>query len=147
MSLLRLIRSYLLPYRKLLVLILAFQTVQTILTLLLPTISADIINNGIIKNDLDYIYRTGALMLGVTLVQVVFAVIAMYFGAKAAMSFGRDVRQAVFRHVTSFATSDVNRFGPASLITRITNDVQQSQMLVAMLCTFFVQAPIMIVGG
>jgi ATP-binding cassette subfamily B protein len=153
-SLLRLIRAYLLPYRKVLLLIALFQTVQTILTLLLPTISADIINNGVLHvsngvldPDLDYIYRTGALMLGVTLVQVVFAVIAMYFGAKAAMAFGRDVRQAVFRRVSSFATSDVNTFGPASLITRITNDVQQAQMLVAMLCTFFVGAPIMIVGG
>jgi ATP-binding cassette subfamily B protein len=153
-SLLRLIRKYLFQYRKLLLLIVVFQTVQTVLTLLLPTISADIINNGIlhvsngvIDPDLDYIYRTGALMLGVTLVQVVFAVIAMYFGAKAAMAFGRDVRQAVFRRVSSFATSDVNTFGPASLITRITNDVQQAQMLVAMMCTFFVGAPIMIVGG
>jgi ATP-binding cassette subfamily B protein len=152
--LLRLIRRYLFRYRKLLLLIVVFQTVQTVLTLLLPTISAAIINNGIlhvsngvIDPDLDYIYRVGALMLGVTLVQVVFAVIAMFYGAKAAMAFGRDVRQAVFRRVSSFATSDVNMFGPASLITRITNDVQQAQMLVAMMCTFFVGAPIMIVGG
>ncbi len=147
MSMLRLIRSYLFPYRKLLALLLVFQTVQTILTLLLPSINADIINNGVITGDTDYIFRVGAVMLGVTLVQVVFAVIAVYFGSKAAMAFGRDVRGALFRRVTAFSTSDVNTFGPSSLITRITNDVQQTQLLVAMICTLFVAAPIMIVGG
>jgi ATP-binding cassette subfamily B protein len=144
---LRLIRSYLFPYRKLLMLILGFQTVQTILTLLLPTINADIINKGVITGDTGYVYRVGTFMLGVTLVQVVFAVIAIYFGAKAAMAFGRDVRAAVFRRVTSFSTSDINHFGPSSLITRITNDVQQTQLLVAMICTLFIGAPIMIIGG
>ena len=147
MSMLRLIRSYLFPYRKVLALLLVFQTAQTILTLLLPSINADIINNGVITGDTDYIYRAGALMLGVTLVQVVIAVIAVYFGSKAAMAFGRDVRSALFRRVTAFSTSDVNTFGSSSLITRITNDVQQTQLLVAMICTLFVAAPIMIVGG
>ncbi|HEX5588615.1 MAG TPA: ABC transporter ATP-binding protein [Acidimicrobiia bacterium] len=144
---LQLLRRYLLPYRSLLLAVLGFQFVQTILTLLLPTINADIINNGLVKGDTDYIYRVGAFMLGVTLVQVVFAVIAIYFGAKAAMAFGRDVRGALFRGVTSFSTADVNTFGASSLITRITNDVQQVQMLVVMICTLFVSAPIMIVGG
>jgi ATP-binding cassette, subfamily B, multidrug efflux pump len=144
---LQLLRKYLLPYRSLLLAVLGFQFVQTILTLLLPTINADIINNGVITGDTDYIYRVGALMLGVTLVQVVFAVIAIYFGAKAAMAFGRDVRGALFRGVTAFSTADVNTFGASSLITRITNDVQQVQMLVVMICTLFVSAPIMIVGG
>jgi ATP-binding cassette, subfamily B, multidrug efflux pump len=144
---LQLLRRYLLPYRSLLLAVLAFQFVQTVLTLLLPTINADIINNGVITGDTDYIYRVGALMLGVTLVQVVFAVIAIYFGAKAAMAFGRDVRGALFRGVTAFSTADVNTFGASSLITRITNDVQQVQMLVVMICTLFVSAPIMIIGG
>ncbi|MET0629137.1 MAG: ABC transporter ATP-binding protein [Acidimicrobiia bacterium] len=144
---LQLLRKYLLPYRSLLLAVLAFQFVQTILTLLLPTINADIINNGVITGDTDYISRVGALMLGVTLIQVVFAVIAIYFGAKAAMSFGRDVRGALFRGVTAFSTADVNTFGASSLITRITNDVQQVQMLVVMICTLFVSAPIMIIGG
>jgi ATP-binding cassette, subfamily B, multidrug efflux pump len=144
---LQLLRKYLLPYRSLLLAVLGFQFVQTILTLLLPTINADIINNGVITGDTDYIYRVGSLMLGVTLVQVVFAVIAIYFGAKAAMAFGRDVRGALFRGVTAFSTADVNTFGASSLITRITNDVQQVQMLVVMICTLFVSAPIMIVGG
>jgi ATP-binding cassette subfamily B protein len=147
MLMLKLLRTYLLPYRKLLFAVLGFQFVQTMMTLLLPTLNADIINKGVVKGDTGYIWRLGSVMLGVTLVQVVFAIIAIYFGARAAMSFGRDVRDALFRGVTAFSAADVNSFGASSLITRITNDVQQVQMLVVMMCTLFVAAPIMIVGG
>jgi ATP-binding cassette subfamily B multidrug efflux pump len=143
----RLLKQYLFPYRKLLLLVLLFQTVQTVMNLFLPTLNADIINNGVIPGDTTYIWHTGLVMLGATLVQIVFAIVAIYFGAKAAMAFGRDVRSALFRGVTDFSTADVNRFGASSLITRITNDVQQVQMLVVMLCTLFVAAPIMIIGG
>jgi ATP-binding cassette, subfamily B, multidrug efflux pump len=144
---LKLLKTYLLPYRKLLYIVLGLQIVQTSMTLLLPTLNADIINNGVVKGDTDYIYREGALMLGVTLVQVVFAVTAIYFGARAAMAFGRDVRGGLFHGVTSFSAQEVNHFGSSSLITRITNDVQQVQMLVVMMCTLFVAAPITIVVG
>jgi ATP-binding cassette, subfamily B, multidrug efflux pump len=144
---LKLLRTYLLRYRGLLLAVLAFQTVQTMFQLVLPSLNADIINKGVIPGDTEYIWKLGAVMLGATLVQVVFAVIATYFGARAAMAFGRDVRGALFHRVTEFSTADVNRFGAASLITRITNDVQQVQMLVVMICTLFVGAPIMIVGG
>ena len=89
---LKLLRTYLLPYRKLLFAVLGFQFVQTIMTLLLPTLNADLINKGVVAGDTDYILKLGSIMLGVTLVQVVFAIIAIYFGARAAMSFGRDVR-------------------------------------------------------
>jgi ATP-binding cassette subfamily B multidrug efflux pump len=147
MLMLKLLRTYLLPYRKLLFAVLGFQLVQTLLTLSLPTINADIINKGVITGDTGYIWRMGGVLLGVTLVQVIFAVIAIYFGARAAMSFGRDVRGALFRGVTAFSAADVNTFGASSLITRITNDVQQVQMLVVMMCTLFVGAPIMIIGG
>jgi ATP-binding cassette, subfamily B, multidrug efflux pump len=147
MLMLKLLRTYLLPYRKLLFAVLGFQFVQTIMTLLLPTLNADLINKGVVAGDTDYIVKLGMIMLGVTLVQVVFAIIAIYFGARAAMSFGRDVRGALFRGVTAFSAADVNTFGASSLITRITNDVQQVQMLVVMICTLFVAAPIMIVGG
>jgi ATP-binding cassette subfamily B multidrug efflux pump len=147
MLMLKLLRTYLLPYRKLLWAVVAFQLVQTIMTLLLPTLNADLINNGVAKQDTAYIWHLGGIMLGLTLVQVVFAIIAIYFGARAAMSFGRDVRNALFRSVTAFSAADVNTFGASSLITRITNDVQQVQMLVVMICTLFVAAPIMIVGG
>ncbi len=147
MLMLKLLKTYLLPYRKLLFAVLAFQFVQTMMTLSLPTLNADIINKGVITGDTGYIWRLGSVMLGVTLVQVVFAITAIYFGARAAMSFGRDVRGALFRGVTAFSAADVNTFGASSLITRITNDVQQVQMLVVMMCTLFVSAPIMIVGG
>ena len=147
MLMFQLLRSYLRPYRGLLAIVLACQTVAMMMVLLLPSLNADIINKGVLTGDTGYIWRLGGVMLGVTLVQVAFAVTATYFGAKAAMAFGRDLRGELFRRVTSFSTADVNRFGASSLITRITNDVQQVQLLVVMICTLFIGAPIMIVGG
>jgi ATP-binding cassette subfamily B protein len=147
MDMLRLLRKYLLKYRGLLVAIIVFQGIQTGFQLVIPTLNADLIDKGVLQGDNSEIWHLGGIMIGATLGQVVFAIIATYFGAKAAMAFGRDVRGAIFQRVTSFATADVNRFGSASLITRITNDVQQMQLLVVMLCTLFVSAPIMVVGG
>ncbi|MFI5053728.1 MAG: ABC transporter ATP-binding protein [Acidimicrobiia bacterium] len=144
---LKLLRTYLLPYRKLLFAVLALQIVQTSMTLLLPTLNANIINNGVLKQDTSYIWHEGAIMLGVTFVQVVFAIAATYFGARAAMAFGRDVRGGLFHGVASYSAQEVNHFGASSLITRITNDVQQVQMLVVMMCTLFVAAPITIAVG
>jgi ATP-binding cassette subfamily B multidrug efflux pump len=145
--LVRLLRSYLLPYRNLLWAVVALQFVQTMATLLLPTLNADLIDNGIAKGDTDYIWKIGAIMLGVTLVQVLFAIGATYYGSKAAMRFGRDVRDGLFHQVTAFSTREVSHFGAPSLITRITNDVTQVQMLVVMTCTLLVAAPITIVAG
>ncbi len=145
--LVRLLRTYLFRYRKLLFAVLALQFVQTMATLALPTLNADIIDKGIITGDTGYIVRMGMIMLGITLIQVVFAIGATYFGSRAAMGFGRDVRGGLFHTVTGFSAQEVNHFGAPSLITRITNDVQQIQMLVVMGCTLFVAAPIMIVGG
>jgi ATP-binding cassette subfamily B protein len=127
--------------------VLALQVVQTSMTLLLPTLNADIINNGVLKKDTSYILHIGGIMLGVTFIQVVFAIAATYFGAKAAMAFGRDVRGGLFHGVTRFSAQEVNHFGASSLITRITNDVQQVQMIVVMMCTLFVAAPITIAVG
>jgi ATP-binding cassette subfamily B multidrug efflux pump len=147
MLMLKLLKTYLLPYKKLLYAVLALQLVQTSMTLTLPTLNADIINNGVVKGDTAYIWNVGIIMLGVTMIQVVFAVAATYFGARAAMAFGRDVRGGLFHGVTSFSAQEVNHFGSSSLITRITNDVQQVQMLVVMMCTLFVAAPITIGVG
>jgi ATP-binding cassette subfamily B protein len=147
MLMVRLLRTYLFPYRKLLFIVVALQAVATTTTLILPTLNANIINNGVLKGDSGYIWRLGSIMLGVTFVQVMFAIGAIYFGAKAAMAFGRDVRAGLFHGVTAFSTQEVNHFGASSLITRITNDVQQVQMLVVMMCTLFVAAPITIVVG
>jgi ATP-binding cassette subfamily B protein len=123
------------------------QLIQTLATLYLPTLNADIIDNGVITGDIRYIMRTGAFMLAIALVQIVCAVGAVYFGARTAMALGRDVRQAVFSKVQQFSAREVGHFGAPSLITRGTNDVQQVQMLALMTFTLMVAAPIMCVGG
>ncbi len=147
MTLLRLLNTYLLRYRKLLLLVLAFTFVQTMCTLLLPTLNADIIDKGVLTGNTGYIWRLGGVMLAITIVQVAFAIVAVYYGARAAMAFGRDVRGALFHRVTDFSAEDVASYGAPSLITRITNDVTQVQILVLMSCTLLVAAPITIVGG
>src|SRR4051794_36546430 len=147
MDLLRLLRTYLLRYRKLLTIVVALTFVQVMCTLLLPSLNADIIDKGVVTGNTDYIWRTGGVMLAVTVVQVIFAVAAVFYGARVAMAFGRDVRSALFHRVTDFSAQDVASFGAPSLITRITNDVTQVQVLVLMSCTLLVAAPITIVGG
>jgi ATP-binding cassette subfamily B protein len=146
-SLKRLLQSHLWPYRRLLLLVLVLQAVQTFATLTLPELSADLINNGVLLGDEAYIWRTGAVMLCFSLVQIVFAITAVRFGARVAMSFGRDVRREIFHQVTDFSAREVGRFGAPSLITRITNDVQQIQMLVVLFTTMMVAAPITMVIG
>jgi len=145
--LISLLRTYLRRYRALLAAVVALQFVQTMASLYLPSLNADIIDKGIATGDTAFIWRTGGVMLFVTLVQVSFAIGATYFAAKTAMSFGRDVRGSLFHQVTGFSTQEVSRFGAPSLITRITNDVQQVQMLVLMSCTLLVAAPITLTGG
>ena len=145
--LIRLLRDRLGPYRNQLALVVLLQFVQTAATLYLPSINADIIDKGVIRGDEDYIWARGGLMLGVTFVQVVFSIAAVYVGAKVAMAFGRDVRHHLFHRVVGFSAKEVNELGAPSLITRITNDVQQVQMLVVMGCTLFVAAPITGIGG
>ena len=135
------------PYRKIIALVVVLQTVQTFASLTLPSLNADLINNGVLTGDNDYIRRTGVVMLGFTLLQIVFAIAAVYFGAKAAMGFGRDVRRDLFSRVNAFSTREVGQFGAPSLITRITNDVQQVQMLVVMTTTLMITAPLTMVIG
>jgi ATP-binding cassette subfamily B multidrug efflux pump len=145
--LIRLLRRFLRPYGGPMALIVLLQLVQTLATLYLPTLNADIIDDGLVKGDIGYILRIGGVMLGVTLVQISCSIGAVYFGARTAMALGRDVRSAVFDKVQSFSAREVGRFGTPSLITRTTNDVQQVQMLVLMTFTLVVSAPIMCVGG
>ena len=116
-------------------------------SLFLPTLNASIIDKGVLTGDTDYIWKLGGVMLAITLVQVGFSIAAVFCGARAAMSFGRDVRRDLFHKVTGFSAREVGEFGAPSLITRITNDVQQVQMLVLMACTLLIVAPITIVGG
>ena len=143
----RLLSSVLTQYRGLLWLVVGFQLVQALAGLFLPTLNSDIINNGVVKNDVGYIWRMGGIMLLVTLAQVVFSVAAVYVGSKVAMGFGRDVRKRLFHQVNTFSSREVAQFGAPSLITRITNDVQQVQMLVLMTCTLILGAPFTAIGG
>jgi ATP-binding cassette subfamily B multidrug efflux pump len=143
----RLLKSHLGPYRRALWLIVVLQTIQTSAALTLPTINARIIDKGVIAGNTHYIYTWGAIMLGFALIQVVFSVAAVYWGGMVAMSFGRDLRKNLFHKVTDFSAREVGTFGAPSLITRITNDVQQVQMLVVMAATMAIAAPITMVVG
>jgi ATP-binding cassette, subfamily B, multidrug efflux pump len=145
--LIRLLREYLRPYRKPLSLVLLLQLAQTLATLYLPTLNADIIDKGVIFHDTHYILTTGGVMLAITLAQIGCAIGAVYFGAKTAMALGRDVRHGVFARVQQFSDREVSHFGTPSLITRTTNDVQQVQMLAIMTFTLLLSAPIMCIGG
>ena len=143
----QLLRTYIRPYRKQLYLVVGLQLVATIAALYLPSLNADIIDQGVVRQDTGYIWSHGGIMLAVSLVQVLFAIAGVFFGARAAMGFGRDVRHALFHQVTGYSAKEINELGAPSLITRITNDVTQVQMLVLMGCTMFVAAPITTVGG
>lgn len=145
--LITLVRRQLRPYRRQISLVVLLQLVQTIANLYLPTLNADIIDQGVVKGDTGYIMRIGAAMIGVSLVQIICSIGAVYVGAQVASALGRDVRAAIFERVQSFSAREVGHFGAPSLITRTTNDVQQVQMLALMTFTMMVSAPIMMVGG
>ena len=145
--LIRLLRRYLQPYRSVLAGVVVLQLVGTMAALYLPSLNASIIDEGVAKGDTSVIWRTGGVMLVVSLLQIVCAIAATYLGARTAMGFGRDVRGALFDRVLGFSARELNGFGAPSLITRNTNDVQQVQMLVLLSTTMFVAAPITMVGG
>jgi ATP-binding cassette subfamily B protein len=145
--LIRLLRTYLRRYKRELLIVVLLQFAQTAANLYLPSLNADIIDKGVMTGNTTYIWQKGAVMLVITVLQVAFAIAAVYFGAKAAMAFGRDVRDGLFHRVTDYSAQEVEHFGAPSLITRITNDVTQVQILVVMTCTLLISAPIMIVGG
>ena len=145
--LLALLREYVRPYRRPVAAVMTLQTVSTLASLYLPGVNASIIDDGVATGDTGLITRLGLLMLAVTALQGLCAVGAVYFGSRAAMGFGHDLRSALFSHVLSFSEAETNRFSAASLLTRTTNDVQQIQVLVQMTATVLVTAPIMCVGG
>jgi len=143
----KLVRSFLRPYRKWLVIVVITQFLQTLAALYLPTLNADIIDNGVVKGNTGYILSTGGVMLAFAVGQIVATLLAVYFGAKTAMALGRDIRHSLFSRVQEFSTREVGTFGTPSLITRTTNDVQQVQMLVLMTLTMMLSAPIIGVGA
>ncbi|MGH8943591.1 MAG: ABC transporter ATP-binding protein [Acidimicrobiia bacterium] len=145
--LIRIVKEYLRSYKRWLGIIVVMQLVATIATLYLPSLNADIIDQGVVTGDTDYILRVGAVMLGISLLQIVCTIVAVYFGARTAMGFGRDVRSTIFHRVGEFSAREMAKFGAPSLITRNTNDVMQVQTLVFMGLTMMLMAPIMMVGG
>jgi len=145
--LMRLLREYLKPYTRPLTVVVVLQLIQSMANLYLPNLNADIINNGVAKGDTSVIMNLGGQMLGVTLVQVVCSIAAVYFGARVAMSLGRDVRAAVFDHVQTFSARELGHFGAPTLLTRTTNDVQQVQMVMMLSLTMMIAAPVMMIGG
>ncbi len=147
MHLLRLLTTRSRPYAVYVAAVLVLQLASTLATLYLPTLNARIIDRGVAVGDVDYIRRTGLVMLGVALLQVVTAVAAVWFGARTATGIGRDLRRDVYRAVSRFGAEDTDRFGAATLITRGTNDVQQVQTVSVMMLNLMVMAPIMSVGG
>ncbi|HWJ82361.1 MAG TPA: ABC transporter ATP-binding protein [Nocardioides sp.] len=145
--LLRLLRTYLAPYRPWLSVIVVLQFAAVVAMLYLPSINADIIDKGVAVGDTGYIVRMGAVMLAVSVAQAACSIGAAWFGARSSMSFGRDLRGAIFRRIGTFSSREVTTLGAPSLITRATNDVQQVQMLAMMTCTMAVMIPIMMVGA
>lgn len=143
----KLVREHARPYTGHIIAVLVLQLVSTLATLYLPSLNADIIDQGVAVGDTDYIWRTGGVMLGVALVQVIAAISAVWFGARVSMAMGRDIRRSVYTRVDRFSAEEVGRFGAPTLITRGTNDVQQVQMVVLMALNFMVMVPIMSVGG
>jgi ATP-binding cassette subfamily B protein len=135
------------PYGRLLWGVVLFQLAQSIANLYLPTLNADLIDKGVTTGDVAHIWHDGAIMLALSLLQIVCAISAVYFGAKMAMRVGRDLRAKIFGRVGSFSENEVQKFGAPSLITRTTNDVQQVQMLVLMSATLMISAPFMAIGG
>ncbi|HYK97423.1 MAG TPA: ABC transporter permease, partial [Candidatus Acidoferrales bacterium] len=145
--LITLLRRFVPAYGGAVILVMFLLLIQAIGNLYLPNLNADIINDGIAKGDTDYIWRTGALMLGITVVIGAISIVGVYFASRVSMGVGRDVRSAVFDRVQSFSAREMNLFGTPSLITRNTNDVQQVQLLLQIALVFMVSAPILAVGG
>ena len=145
--LLRLVAEYVRPYRRHLAAVVLLQLASTVAVLYLPSVNARIIDDGVVDGDIGLIWRLGGVMLAVTFGQVLCAVVAVWFSARTAMGFGRDLRAAIFDRVGHFSAREVQQFGAPSLITRQTNDVQQVQMVVLMFGTVAVAAPIMMVGA
>jgi ATP-binding cassette, subfamily B, multidrug efflux pump len=145
--LLALLRQYIRPYRRPVAVLMVLQSISTLASLYLPTVNAAIIDDGVAKGDTATIVRLGIVMLAVAGLQVLCSIGAVYLGSRTGMGFGRDLRLAMFEHVTTFSERETARFGAASLLTRSTNDVRQIQYLVQMTATVLVTAPIMCIGG
>ncbi|CAH1193319.1 putative ABC transporter ATP-binding protein [Paenibacillus auburnensis] len=138
---------FLKPYKKEVILGPIFKLLEAILELLLPTIVALIVNNGIGKNDSAYVYKMGGLMLFMTLLGFGCSMVCQYYAARASQGFGTSLRNKMFKHISSLSYAELDLFGTPSLINRITNDVNQLQLAVAMLIRLVVRAPFICIGA
>ena len=145
--LIRLLRRHLAPYAGQVAFVVVLLAAQAVGNLYLPNLNADIINNGVVRGDTAYIWRTGGIMLAVALAIGVIAVAGVYWASRVSMSVGADLRASVYERVQGFAAAEMNRFGTPSLINRNTNDVQQIQIFLQMALTLMVIAPVMCAGG
>ena len=143
----QILKKYLRPYRRQVYLILLMLLIQAIASLYLPNLNADLINNGIAKGNVGYIWHIGEIMLGSSALVMGASVWLAYLAARVAMAFGRDLRTAVFVAVEGFSARELNKFGAPSLITRNTNDVQQVQLVLFMGFTMMIGAPITGIGA
>ena len=141
------LKTYLRPYRRNVVIVLVLLLIQSITNLYLPTLNADLINNGVAKGDINYIWKIGAIMLAASALIMGASVLLAFLSSRVSMAFGRDLRGAVFSAVEGFSARELNQFGAPSLITRNTNDVQQVQMVLFMGLTMMLGAPITGIGA
>ncbi len=145
--LVRILKDYLHPYRSQVWFVTALLLVQSLVTLYLPKLNADLINNGVARGDVSYIWRVGAFMLLASAIVMLTSIVIAYYASQVSMAFGRDLRKSVFVAVEKFSSRELNAFGAPSLITRNTNDVQQIQMVLFMGLTMMLSAPITGIGG
>ena len=145
--LVNILKRYLVPYKRSVAFILLLLLIQSVANLYLPNLNADLINNGVAKGDLSYIWKVGGIMLGTSALIMGASIWLSYLSSKVSMAFGRDLRQGIFTTVEGFSARELNQFGAPSLITRNTNDVQQVQMVLFIGLTMMVAAPITGIGA
>ena len=143
----QILKRYLRPYRTQVYLILLMLLIQAIASLYLPNLNADLINNGVAKGNVGYIWHIGEIMLASSALVMGASVWLAFLAARVSMAFGRDLRSAVFSAVEGFSARELNKFGAPSLITRNTNDVQQVQLVLFMGFTMMIGAPITGIGA
>lgn len=134
-------------YKWIVAAIFLFVFLQSMAELFLPTLMADIIDNGVVVGNIPYIWKIGALMLFVSALSALASIAVSFYSSQAAMGLGRDIRGKVFNHVERFSLQDFDKVGTASLITRTTNDITQVQQVVIMMLRMVLAAPIMFIGG
>ncbi|MEK3866153.1 ABC transporter ATP-binding protein [Paenibacillus sp. FSL H7-0716] len=141
------IAVYLKPYKKEAIIGPIFKLMEAILELILPTIVALIINNGVGNHDSAYVYRMGGLMVLMSLLGFGCSMVCQYYAARASQGFGTTLRNKMFRHITSLSYAELDTLGTPTLINRITNDVNQLQIAVAMLIRLVIRAPFICIGA